>query len=485
MAQSRTLEKAWRSVPKPHSALRIVTEQFGQTKYRQVPLNEQLSDTPQPVTANYTPAKTEISKLSNGVTVASRQTYDAIANVGFLVKAGSRFLDSGISGMGHYLETNTFKETSNRHTLDILRTLNGMGAQYQVQAFRDCILYQVELFPEDSGVALEILADVTQNPTLQHTLVHDSHAPYLWSRGDILEDPMAEVPELMHQAAYSGSSLGLPFFADDQTIDNINSHTIREFYETWYTPDRLVVTGTGLDHGSLVAQAEASFGHLKAATPIATDKAQYAGGELRVKNKLDGNQHIALIFEGEDWNSPDLMAFCTLNMMMGGGGSFSAGGPGKGMYTRLYQEVLGMYPWAQHVSCSHSIFDDSGIFCLYGITNPQHATLMTETLVDQALKMASRKPSPEELSRAKNTLSSNIAFEFEHRQILFEDIARQTCVYGEHREPAFWKAMVEKVTAEDVQRVAAKMMKSKPTLLNVGSDFSNAPNFDHVRSRFG
>jgi processing peptidase subunit alpha len=30
-------------------------------------------------------------------------------------------------------------------------------------------------------------------------------------------------------------------------------------------------------------------------------------------------------------------------MMMGGGGSFSAGGPGKGMYTRLYLNVLNRY----------------------------------------------------------------------------------------------------------------------------------------------
>ena len=35
------------------------------------------------------------------------------------------------------------------------------------------------------------------------------------------------------------------------------------------------------------------------------------------------------------------MKFCVLNTLMGGGGSFSAGGPGKGMYTRLYLQVTG------------------------------------------------------------------------------------------------------------------------------------------------
>lgn len=39
----------------------------------------------------------------------------------------------------------------------------------------------------------------------------------------------------------------------------------------------------------------------------------------------------------------DFIPLCVLNLMMGGGGSFSAGGPGKGMYTRLYRNVLNRY----------------------------------------------------------------------------------------------------------------------------------------------
>jgi len=41
--------------------------------------------------------------------------------------------------------------------------------------------------------------------------------------------------------------------------------------------------------------------------------------------------------------SNDFVPSCVLNLMMGGGGSFSAGGPGKGMYTRLYRNVLNRY----------------------------------------------------------------------------------------------------------------------------------------------
>lgn len=50
--------------------------------------------------------------------------------------------------------------------------------------------------------------------------------------------------------------------------------------------------------------------------------------------------HVVLALEGVSHKDPDFIPACVLNMMMGGGGSFSAGGPGKGMYTRLYTNVL-------------------------------------------------------------------------------------------------------------------------------------------------
>lgn len=50
--------------------------------------------------------------------------------------------------------------------------------------------------------------------------------------------------------------------------------------------------------------------------------------------------HVIIGVEGTSFLDDDFIPLCVLNMMMGGGGSFSAGGPGKGMFTRLYLNVL-------------------------------------------------------------------------------------------------------------------------------------------------
>lgn len=58
-------------------------------------------------------------------------------------------------------------------------------------------------------------------------------------------------------------------------------------------------------------------------------------------------------------------------MMMGGGGSFSAGGPGKGMYTRLYTHVMNRYHWVYNCTAYNHAYADAGILCISGSAPPQ------------------------------------------------------------------------------------------------------------------
>ena len=69
---------------------------------------------------------------------------------------------------------------------------------------------------------------------------------------------------------------------------------------------------------------------------VLKDFGQFNAGPLPVP-KLG---HMALGLKSVSYSDPYFIPACVLNIMMGGGGSFSAGGPGKGMYSRLYTNVL-------------------------------------------------------------------------------------------------------------------------------------------------
>ena len=87
-------------------------------------------------------------------------------------------------------------------------------------------------------------------------------------------------------------------------------------------------------------------------------------------NPLPDLTHVVLACESCSYLDTDFYAFAVLNSLMGGGGSFSAGGPGKGMYTRLYQDVLTRNHWVYSALALNHAYSDSGIFCISGSADP-------------------------------------------------------------------------------------------------------------------
>lgn len=138
--------------------------------------------------------------------------------------------------------------------------------------------------------------------------------------------------------------------------------------------------------------------------------------------------------EGCSHQDPDFVASCVLNLMMGGGGSFSAGGPGKGMYTRLYTNVLNRYHWMYSATAYNHAYNDSGIFCIHASAPPQTVRNTVEIITKEIVTMASQ-PGTEELRRAKTQLQSMLLMNLEARPVVFEDIGRQVLATGTRKKP--------------------------------------------------
>lgn len=146
--------------------------------------------------------------------------------------------------------------------------------------------------------------------------------------------------------------------------------------------------------------------------------------------------HVVIGLEGCSHQDKDFVAACVLNIM-GGGGSFSAGGPGKGMYTRLYTNVLNRYHWMYSATAYNHAYSDTGLFCIHASAPPTHVRGMVEVLTKELVTMAS-SPGEQELKRAKTQLQSMLLMNLESRPVVFEDIGRQVLATGERRRPQFF-----------------------------------------------
>lgn len=267
--------------------------------------------------------------------------------------------------------------------------------------------------------------------------------------------------------------------AEERKLKLLTPQTVAEYIDTFFTPKRIVLSGTNVSHEELVRMAENEFDSPSTESEVVNVQAKYTGGSSKITG--DGGAHIAIGFKGASWTDKDLVPVCVLAALLGGGGSFSSGGPGKGMYTRLYTEILNRHGWVSSALAFNECYSDAGIFGIQASTpDPAQLNNLVEVVSSQISKLASA-PTKEELARAKAMQKTSLMMNLESRLVVCEDIGRQVASNGKYRTPDELIKAIDAVTADDVRRAASRMLDSKPTVVMYGDAYETY-NYDTISS---
>ncbi len=205
------------------------------------------------------------------------------------------------------------------------------------------------------------------------------------------------------------------------------------------------------------------------ATPASAEDlarpAHYTGGFLSLPAQpppLNPNlptfTHIQLAFEGLPITSDDIYALATLQTLLGGGGSFSAGGPGKGMYSRLYTNVLNQHGWVESCIAFNHSYTDSGLFGIAASCYPGRTPAMLQVMCRELQALTTETGysvlNHVEVARAKNQLRSSLLMNLESRMVELEDLGRQVQVHGRKIPVREMTKRINDLTVKDLRRVA-------------------------------
>ena len=124
------------------------------------------------------------------------------------------------------------------------------------------------------------------------------------------------------------------------------------------------------------------------------------------------------------------------------------GGPGKGMYSRLYTHILNHHPQIDHCASFHHLYTDSSLFGLFASFLPSSSSTRKTSsyygstpsqvlphLVHQLSLLLYQDVPHAELSRARNQLKSSLMMALESRSVEVEDLGRQVRLHF-HNLPA-------------------------------------------------
>lgn len=368
--------------------------------------------------------------------------------------------------------------------------IDKMGGQIMCSSSRESIMYQSSQFHQATPLALSLIADTVLEPAFLDTELEAQRDAARYEIRELSAKPEMILPEVLHSVAYDGKTLGNPLLCPEERIDGVNEATIRASMKEWYKPERMVIAGAGMHHQELVELADKFFSSLKSPTAATTTSrpntsspqvpphllsnpsgsvyksltrsassylfpnttapnsvdpgfpqpslpnppAVYTGGYRFIHDPEAEFNHIYVGFEGVGIHDNDIYAIATMQLLLGGGGSFSAGGPGKGMYSRLYTNILNHYSQIDHCASFHHIYADSSLFGIFASYVPRPsgnspAEIMPCLVHQLSLLLYSAVPK-QELARARNQLKSSLMMALESRAVEVEDLGRQVRTFS-------------------------------------------------------
>lgn len=316
--------------------------------------------------------------------------------------------------------------------------------------------------------------------------------------------------ELVHRAAYSPSrtilsnsspSILLARDDDDLRRDEV-CEIIRkaaDFIKTYWegtvlreSSDHFVIVGGGadirtkLDFDSSVSD---HFGSLKSSSISNTFTSKtngYVGGMFNWQTDKHPLCNISVALKcpaSRDLNSHIPLAI--LQMLLGGGGSFSAGGPGKGMYSRLYTQMLNRYNWLEHARVFSQDYQSNSIGGLFGINAsciPEKAPALIKLMLKYLSTHLTASLTSTELSRAKNQLKSAILMGMESRHLMLESYAQQLSSDSFIPVKELCKR-IDETGEEDLKQVAKDLTSEDLSVAAYGQvDF--VPSYGEIQSLF-
>jgi ubiquinol-cytochrome c reductase core subunit 2 len=422
-----------------------------------------------------TPQDIKLTRLPNGVSVVSLENYSPVSHVAVLYNAGSRHESPDNLGITHCLRAASNLSAQKATSFAITKQLQQIGGNLECTTTREHVEYSINCLRKDLAVGVSMLNHAATAPAfkpweidrLSHRLKLDLD---LYHR-----TPEAQLIELLHAAAYR-DTLGQSLYMHPDNIGSYSPVALADFFHARYGSHGAVLAGVGVDHDQLVILARKMTFH-SITPPAAPKKAKYHGGEQRVHHR-GPLVHAALVTEGVPISSPDFLPVAILQLSLGVGPFVKYSPVGAGSKIgKAAATAAGSGPLAANsVNINYS---DSGLFGFQVTAGAKDIRKVLTAVVGAMGQATKGSITDQDLQKAKKQLKALTHGYWESSEAILESIGQQVLGAGKTFPVDAADAAVDKVTADDVNKVAKKILNGKPTLAVVG-DLAHTPYLDEL-----
>jgi zinc protease len=390
--------------------------------------------------------------LPNGLTLlVQRDTSVPVVAVVTHVRAGFFDEPDRWTGISHVLEHMYFKGAGRLGPGALARETQRLGGYLNASTSYDRTVYYAVVPAADEGLAraVRLQAEALMELTLDPDELGRELEVIVQEAKRKLDTPGAVTAETLYELLFRVHRMRRWRIGTEAGLRALTAGDVRAYYESRYTPDRVIVTLTGdLDEDAALALGEQTYGSWRRpAVPVEPSPAE-----------PETRQHAARVLRGDvegplaaiGWRTvgldhPDAPALDVAAAVLGSG---------RASWLSSAVRVPGL---ASSVTGSHYATSDVGVFDVTLTSHPERIAAAMRTAVGLAEPLAERGPDAVQLDRVRALFSTFWARRLESadgRATMLAEYEAQ----GGYQGAETYRIALERVTAEDVRRVASRWL---------------------------
>ena len=393
-------------------------------------------------------------KAGCGLQYAVKRSGSAVGYCALSIKCGTRDEKGYHGGIAHFTEHTIFKGTEHRSAYVINSYLDRLGGELNAFTTKEEIVFHATVLKEDLGKAASLLLELATCPTFPEHEIQTEKGVVIDEIHSYKDSPSEDIYDKFEEMIFAGHPLSGNILGTAASVRKISRDELLKFVKEKFLPGRMAFTIVAdMDEArmekDIIKLAEKYFGTEPVSGP-APASLQQPSGE-RFDKTISKRNHQANCVIGalapSLYQERERLATVLLCNILGGPASNS-------ILNSVLREKNG---WVYGVECGYTHFADTGLVAITLGCDKTNLDKCLKTIDKEIGKLQAEPLSERRLKAAKKQLLGQLAISSDNGETQCLSMGKGLLAYGKVSSGKDNKALVEAVTAEDVQEMARKI----------------------------
>ena len=396
-------------------------------------------------------------KAGCGLQYAVKRSGSAVGYCALSIKCGTRDEEGYHGGIAHFVEHTIFKGTEHRSASVINSYLDRLGGELNAFTTKEEIVFHATVLKEDLGKAASLLLELATCPTFPEHEIQTEKGVVIDEIHSYKDTPSEDIYDRFEEMIFSGHPLSGNILGTTASVKKISRDELLKFVKEKFLPGSMAFTIVAdIDEArmekDIIKMAEKYFGTEPVSCPDIPCRRQ-PSGEIFDKTISKRNHQANCVIGAlapSLYQERERLATVLLCNILGGPATNS-------ILNSVLREKNG---WVYGVECGYTQFADTGLVAITLGCDKANLEKCLKAIDKEIAKLQAEPLSERRLKAAKKQLLGQLAISSDNGETQCLSMGKGLLAYGKISSGKDNKAMVEAITAEDVQEMAQKIFDS-------------------------